>query len=346
MDDDGVDDSLEATDRDSDSIADDVDYDPTGYFYCEQTGEILTGFVITVTGPAGSQVGVGLSNNINIVQDGSSGYYQFHVTAPGTYTMTYSNANAYPESTTHTVLPPLDVTSLLPSAPASLGSSDDGANHLLDYTSGANPFYLDFNFEAGDPSVLYNNIPFRFCAIADIEITKTDSEIEFTAGIPVVYTITVTNNGPEEATNVLVTDALPAGIIAADMTWDGNGTIGGIGAINDNISTLANGASEIYTVTIDVPSDYSVVTSNADLVNTVSASTLDNPDPDSGNNSATDTNNANPLAELELTKTVNTNPQNVGSNVTFSVSITNNGPSDATGIDNFRSIAFRIYLCE
>jgi hypothetical protein len=65
---DGAPDSVEGTgDRDGDGIPDNEDYDPTGYFYDESTGEIIPGGQIAVAGP-----GV-----VTIIQDGSDGFYQF-----------------------------------------------------------------------------------------------------------------------------------------------------------------------------------------------------------------------------------------------------------------------------
>jgi len=53
---DGAPDNLESCteDRDGDGIPDCEDYDPTGYFYCEENGQILSGGGISVSGPAGS----------------------------------------------------------------------------------------------------------------------------------------------------------------------------------------------------------------------------------------------------------------------------------------------------
>ena len=52
---------------------------------------------------------------------------------------------------------------------------------------------------------------FRVCVgEADLEITKSDSPDPVTTGSDLTYTITVTNNGPDAATSVTVTDTLPA----------------------------------------------------------------------------------------------------------------------------------------
>jgi len=78
-DNDGAVDGLESDteDRDGDGIVDSEDYDPTGYFYCEEDGSILSGGSISVINLAtgGVQNGLGSSNNITIIRDGSDGVW-------------------------------------------------------------------------------------------------------------------------------------------------------------------------------------------------------------------------------------------------------------------------------
>ncbi|MBO9463895.1 hypothetical protein J7443_01510 [Tropicibacter sp. R15_0] len=180
---DGVADSKESAtaDRDGDSIPDAADYDPTGYFYCEDDGRILSGGGITVSGPSGSNSSVGTTNDITIVQDGSSGFYQWFALRPGTYSVTYNYpATAGIPSTTRLSSGTLDVTSLLPSDPAVLGSTEFGSTgELADASLAANPtFYSSFVIEAGDPDVLANNIPLTQCAENPVIVSATDDGAE------------------------------------------------------------------------------------------------------------------------------------------------------------------------
>jgi len=212
---DGSPDSFEsrATDRDADGIPDSEDYDPTGYFYCEENGTILSGGNITVTGPAGSNSAVGLLNNINIVQDGSNGFYQFYVTEPGLYTLTPT----YPESGTPSTdllasAEPLDV-STRQDNPVILGASEVGnSGRISDFTpEGNSPFYFAFDIEAGDASVFMNNIPMQNCGVPNIELVKTtDAETERVddGRQRVVYDFTVSNTGETELSEINLTDDL------------------------------------------------------------------------------------------------------------------------------------------
>lgn len=205
VDGDGIADSLESTtaDRDGDGIVDASDYDPQGYLYCEDDGRILAGGSISVTGPAGSNSSVGTANNIRIVKDGSDGEYQWFATAPGTYTMavTYPTSVGVP-STTRMSSGTLDVTSLLPSNPASIGSSEFGttgslANYLAGYSLSSpaanttTAFYTTFDIEAGDPHVLGNNIPVAQCGENNVTVAGTTNGAEANGATPsqAVFTI-------------------------------------------------------------------------------------------------------------------------------------------------------------
>ena len=161
---------------------------------------------------------------------------------------------------------------------------------------------------------------------ADISVVKTDNNGGYVAGTTSVYTITVTNNGPSDATNVVVIDNVPAGIPASIVTWAGNGT-SGTGDLNNTILVLENGETMVYTVYIDVPTDFTGV-----IINIASA-TSDVEDPDPSNNISTDSNGEGILAALVVTKTVDNSTPIVGEDVVFTIRVTNNGPSDATGIN-------------
>ncbi|WP_281233214.1 gliding motility-associated C-terminal domain-containing protein [Flavobacterium gelatinilyticum] len=116
---------------------------------------------------------------------------------------------------------------------------------------------------------------------ADLVTVKTDNQEYYIPGKDVVYTISVQNNGPDTAKNVVVKDELPTGI--SIMKWTDNLGNSGKGALNASINELPNGTSVIYTVTISTPQDY-----KGDLVNTVAVSS-DTEDPNPACASCTDT---------------------------------------------------------
>ncbi|UMB62231.1 gliding motility-associated C-terminal domain-containing protein [Lutibacter sp. A80] len=171
-----------------------------------------------------------------------------------------------------------------------------------------------------------------YIAQADIQVVKTDNSDTYTPGLPLVYTITVTNNGPADAAGVIVNDDIISNLEAV-TTWTGNGSSGS-GDIVDTITTLNSGDTVTYTVTINVPSGYT-----GDIVNTASAALPESNgfnepvDPDPSNNSSTDVDEMYAQAALVVEKRVDNATPEVGSEVTFTITVTNEGPSDATNID-------------
>jgi uncharacterized repeat protein (TIGR01451 family) len=130
-------------------------------------------------------------------------------------------------------------------------------------------------------------------AIADLSITKTPTAPPYGTGMPVTYTIVVTNSGPNPATAVTVTDVLPAGTTFQSSTPPG--ACSGTTTITCNAGTLANGATSTFTITITMPATAGPVVNTA----TVSASPL-TPDPNPGNNTATSTINVIPASNIPL----------------------------------------------
>ena len=80
------------------------------------------------------------------------------------------------------------------------------------------------------PTVETLNIPNN----ADLSLTKTVDDPSPNVGENVVYTLTITNNGTAGATNVAVTDVVPAGMSfvtssASQGTYDNNTSIWSVG---------------------------------------------------------------------------------------------------------------------
>jgi uncharacterized repeat protein (TIGR01451 family) len=235
---DGVPDGVESTtqDRDGDGVPDASDYDPTGYFYCEDSGRILTGGLITVTGNGFTQTGVGTSGPIRVLRDGSTGEYQFYVTRPGTYQLSYVPPSDRPSETILPTTTATDVTGLrdvltgsTTGNPRVLGSSEFGSSGALaDFSPAGNPaFYTNFVVEAGDPSIFSNNIPFQCSSLGDLTATKvvvgrSDVRLGDLVGYELVFDLA---SGAADLRDLTFTDVLPVGISyvpgSAVVTRDG-----------------------------------------------------------------------------------------------------------------------------
>jgi uncharacterized repeat protein (TIGR01451 family) len=112
----------------------------------------------------------------------------------------------------------------------------------------------------------------------DLAITKVDSTDPVRAGRNLTYTITVTNNGPNPATGVTVSDTLPGGLSARSHTAS-QGSCSGTTAVTCTLGDLASGATATVTIVIRP-------TEAGTLSNTASV-TGNQPDPSDANNSAT-----------------------------------------------------------
>jgi uncharacterized repeat protein (TIGR01451 family) len=102
------------------------------------------------------------------------------------------------------------------------------------------------------------------------------------SGSQLTYTITATNNGPQAAQGVVLTDPLPAGASFVSATRSANlGTLttprGNGSTVSWNIPTLTSGQSVTLTVVVKVSAK-----AGATLTNTASVSSSSpepNPDP-------------------------------------------------------------------
>lgn len=130
---------------------------------------------------------------------------------------------------------------------------------------------------------------------ADLSITKTDGSATYTSGTNTVYSVVVQNAGPDNSIGTVITDnAVPGTSIAswtAHFTGGATGTTSGTGNISRTVNIPAGG-SATYTVTLAVPCSYA-----GNLANTATVANACDIDPDSSNNSATDTDSeATPVA--------------------------------------------------
>ena len=166
--------------------------------------------------------------------------------------------------------------------------------------------------------------------VSDLRITKSSTPSPYVPGLTLTYTIVVTNAGPSNVTNARVQDVLPAPLGA--FTWtctSGAGTCGtasGTGNI-DALVSLPSGATATFTVTGPVPAGLT-----GPMVNTATVMPpVGVTDPVPGDNSATDTNNANLQADLSVTKSSAPSPNYVaGAPLTYTIVVMNLGPSNVT----------------
>ena len=180
--------------------------------------------------------------------------------------------------------------------------------------------------------------------LIDLELDKSVSDEKPDVGSTIIYTITLTNQGPSSGSGVVVTDQLPSGLsfVSSDAGNDYNSNTGewAVGTI---------GIGETLTLNITA-----LVEPDGDYVNLAEVTSANEEDVDSTPGNGVDTNNNGnvsddpgdeddgdgaiidpvPIIDLELDKSVDDLNGNVdaGEEVTFTVELTNQGPSTANGV--------------
>lgn len=167
---------------------------------------------------------------------------------------------------------------------------------------------------------------------ADLAISKSDGLATAIPGALITYTIGVTNNGPNGVTNAVVSDVMPLALTG--VTWSCStslgsscGTPSGSGNLSTTLILLNTG-----TATVVVSGTLNSAATGT-LTNTATVTLpADRADPNLTNNTATDTTALAPTAELSLAETEGSDPVLAGSALTYTLVISNAGPSQAAAL--------------
>ncbi len=167
----------------------------------------------------------------------------------------------------------------------------------------------------------------------DLRIEKIDLTDPVNAGSQLTYQITVTNDGPDAAAGVVVTDPLPVGVSFSSGNVDGATNLVSFDTVTRTVtatvgtlSGTAGSNTSVITIVVDVATD--AVTP---LTNSATVTADPNTDPDSSNNSASENTDVQREVDVAVTKAVNGTPI-AGQNVEYSVTVINNGPSQARDV--------------
>ena len=165
----------------------------------------------------------------------------------------------------------------------------------------------------------------------DLSITVSDGVATAFPGGSVVYTITASNAGPDTVFGARVADTFPA---VADLQLDLRGQRGdtcaasGSGDINDATVDLAVGGSVTYTATC---ADLRAATGTLDNTAAIFAPGTAVEANLADNNSRPTATRSVASADLAITKTDGVTTATPGGSVTYTITASNAGPSDATG---------------
>jgi uncharacterized repeat protein (TIGR01451 family) len=175
----------------------------------------------------------------------------------------------------------------------------------------------------------------------NLSVEKQCPGSDVTAGNNFSYTVTVKNNtepddGSTDATGVTLTDTLPAGVTFVSSNPDSTPPIptctesGGI--VTCDLGTIAAGGS--VAVTINVMADPST---RGQITNGVTVAG-GQADPDTDNNTDSCNTNVTGDDDLHITKTDSPDPVKTGDNLTYTINVSNDGPSDSTNVVVFDTL--------
>lgn len=175
----------------------------------------------------------------------------------------------------------------------------------------------------------------------DLSISVTDGTSQYTPGAPITYTIVAQNNGPLAVNGATVTNNFSSSLENVNWTvaynGGGSGPIAGSGNINAAL-TLPVGANATFTVNAQVRSN-----ATGSLVNTATiAPPAGIQDSNLANNSATDVNTENRVANVTISITDDSATYTSGGPITYTIVAANRGPSDVIGatVQNLMSASF------
>lgn len=168
---------------------------------------------------------------------------------------------------------------------------------------------------------------------ADLRLTKSASPNPVVAGTNLTYTLNLTNDGPDTATNAMVSDTLPANTTFVSVTTPAGWSctfpaVGSGGTVKCTKATVADNETAAFTIVVKVDP----ATPNASTISNTATATTDAFDPPA-NSTATVSTNVIAQADLEVISKVDTPDPVVTNNpLTYTITIRNNGPSIANSV--------------
>ncbi|KZX17046.1 large cysteine-rich periplasmic protein OmcB, serovars L1/L3 precursor [Methanobrevibacter filiformis] len=156
----------------------------------------------------------------------------------------------------------------------------------------------------------------------NVSIVKVANVTVVSVGDNVLYTITVTNNGLTNATGVFVIENLTNNskvqFVSANASKGSYNNVSGIW----NIGDLGTGESVSLNITV-------LVVGNGSILNVANVTTNE---PNTGDPEDNETVTVNNTVNVSIVKVANVTVASVGDNVLYTITVTNNGLTNATGV--------------
>lgn len=197
-----------------------------------------------------------------------------------------------------------------------------GTPSVVNTASAASPIAATVSAEAANDVV----------PVADLSIVKVADAEEFAAGGVAGFSLVVTNAGPSDAVATEVGDLFPAELTfdpeASDPTCT-PATQEGTVFVSCGIGTLAAGETR----TVRVGASIDPAQPPAEVVNISAVSSPTTGEYDFANNRSDAPVRIVQSADLVVTKTADAASQAAGESVTYTIGVTNAGPSDASAVE-------------
>ncbi|WP_343338681.1 hypothetical protein TPELB_08870 [Terrisporobacter petrolearius] len=189
---------------------------------------------------------------------------------------------------------------------------------------------VNFSFEVvpGGPTITDSSVSNEISTIllsADISVVKSALPDPVVAGELLTYTMVVTNAGPSDALDVTLTDNIPVCLLNPEYSVNG-GAFAPWPLVGINLGTMTPG--QVINVQIRGTVDPSCVGS----INNTATVSSPTPDPDPTNNTSTVTTEIETSADISVVKSALPDPVVAGELLTYTMVVTNAGPSDALDV--------------
>src|SRR5439155_26181376 len=163
----------------------------------------------------------------------------------------------------------------------------------------------------------------KFFSPADLSVSIVGSANPILVGNNLTYTLQVNNNWRTTATGVFLTNILPAEVQFISMSANRMTCVNNSGTIVCNVGTMTNNASASVTIVVKTPTPGDIIDTAILVANQAEINT--------DNNNPTLLTTVRGTADLAIGQIDSPDPVLVGSNLTYTISVTNKGPWGARG---------------
>lgn len=295
----------------------------------------VTDLAVTKSGPATVTAGNNITYTITVTNNGPSNAVSVAMSDPLPLNTTFVSVTQNSGPTFNCNAPPVGANGTVTCATSLLVSGSTATFTLVARVNpGASGTVVNAASvpQTNDPNTANNSSSTTATVTqsSDLSVTKSGPP-SAVAGSNVTYTVTVANAGPSDAPNATLTDALPPNTTFVSETQTSgplfnctNPAAGANGTVSCTIASMPAGSSAAFTIVARANPGAS-----GSVTNTATVATTN--DPNNANNSSSTTATLTQSADVGVTKT---GPSTVvaGSNITYTVTVTNNGPSDAATV--------------